>query len=249
MDSINSASFDSATFSKTTRAATLDVAGQVDRACKVAFIYGLPETDPGVAAKFLKKLTRQARHPHIAPYISTIKPAKNLISSKALTDSFSGIPKQSAAHKDGWTWELLRNAASRPSIATLIRRFAEQFSNGARPKDMWTYLASALMYPFHKVLPEERICVTDPSLRPVTVGSIITRFVSMNRLAVAENLLLSHQISFGIKGGVQHVIMGMSLSLQLNPQFVEIDLDLKNAHTFSSRDKAEEEMESDIIYH
>ena len=26
-------------------------------------------------------------------------------------------------------------------------------------------------------------------------------------------------------------------------------MDLKNAHTFSSRDKAEEELESDIIYH
>ena len=30
---------------------------------------------------------------------------------------------------------------------------------------------------------------------------------------------------------------------------MEIDLDMKNVHTFSSRDKAEEELESDIIYH
>jgi len=43
--------------------------------------------------------------------------------------------------------------------------------------------------------------------------------------------------------------MGISLALQLNPNFVEIDLDLKNAHTFSSRDKVEEEMESDVIDH
>ena len=70
-----------------------------------------------------------------------------------------------------------------------------------------------------------------------------------DRLAVAETLLLSRQFSFGIKGGVQQVILGIILSLQLNPDFVEIDLDLKNAHTFSSRDKAEEELESDIIYH
>ena len=42
---------------------------------------------------------------------------------------------------------------------------------------------------------------------------------------------------------------GNCLSLQLNPDFVEIDLDLKNAHTFSLRDKVEEELESDIIYH
>jgi len=87
------------------------------------------------------------------------------------------------------------------------------------------------MYPFHKLLPEERISVIDPSLIPVTAGSVITRFgcrilVRMNRLAVAENLLLSHQFFFGIKGGVHHIIMGISLSLQLNSQFVEIDLDL-----------------------
>ncbi len=74
-----------------------------------------------------------------------------------------------------------------------------------------------------------------PVLSPVTVGSVITRFgylilVKMNRLAVAETLLLSHQFSFGINGGVQQIILGITLSLQLNPLFVEIDMDLANAH-------------------
>jgi hypothetical protein len=100
LSSINSASTDTPTFSKTARAAILAGVGQVGRACDVAFTYGL-ETDPDGAAKFLKKLTLQARHPHIAPHTSTIKPTKNLISSKALTDAFSGMPKQSAAHRDG----------------------------------------------------------------------------------------------------------------------------------------------------
>jgi hypothetical protein len=63
--STNSASFDSVTFSKTARATILTGAGQVGRACKVAFTYGL-ETDPAVAAEFLKKLTLQDRHPLIA---------------------------------------------------------------------------------------------------------------------------------------------------------------------------------------
>ncbi len=98
------------------------------------------------------------------------------------------------------------------------------------------------MYPFHKLLPEERNAMTDPALRHVTVGFDITRFgcrimVRMNRLAVAETLLLSHQFSFSVNGGVQQVILGITLSLQLNPLFVEIDLDVGNAHTFSSRDK------------
>ena len=63
------------------------------------------------------------------------------------------------------------------------------------------------MYPFHTKLPEERTSITDPALRPVTVGLVLTRFgcrvmVRMNHLAVAAERLLSHQFSFGINGGV-----------------------------------------------
>ncbi len=125
------------------------------------------------------------------------------------------MPKKSASHRTDWTWELLRDAAGRPSTAALLRQFAELFSNGSLPKDLWTYLASAPMYPFQKKLPEDRISITDPALRLVTVGSVITRFgcrilVRMNILAVAETLLLSHQFSFGINDGVQQVILGIS---------------------------------------
>ena len=49
---------DTVSFSKTARVAILAGAGEVGRACKVAFTFGL-ETDPEVAAKFLKKLTLQ----------------------------------------------------------------------------------------------------------------------------------------------------------------------------------------------
>jgi hypothetical protein len=164
------------------------------------------------------------------------------------------MPKKSAAHRDGWTSELLRDAAQRPSTASHLRKFTELFSNGALPKNMWTYLASALMYPFHKLVLEERSDPKEPAPRPVTVGSVLTRFgcrvlVRLNRLAVTAQLLLSHQFSFGIKGGVQQVIIGCTIALQVHPSFVQIDLDLRNAHTFYSRDRVEEELESDIIYH
>jgi hypothetical protein len=100
------------------------------------------------------------------------------------------MPKKSEAHRDGWTWELLRDAAQRPSTTILLRKFAEEFCNGALPRNLWAYLAYALMYPFHKLLMEERIDPKDPALRPVTVGSVVMRFgcrvlVRMNRLAVA----------------------------------------------------------------
>jgi len=132
---MNFASFDSVTFSKTARAAILAGAWEVGGACKVAFTYGL-ETDPVVSSKFLNKPALHGRHPHIVPNTSNLKPAKNHISLKDVTYSFSGMPKQSASHKDNRTWELLRDAAIRPSTAAFLRSFAEHFSNGALPKDL-----------------------------------------------------------------------------------------------------------------
>ncbi len=169
-----STSASSSTFSKTARAAILAGAGAVGRACKLTFSYGL-ESEPAVAAKFLAKLTLRAKHSHIEAYIPKIKPPRNCIPLKAVTDdAFSGIPKKFVAHRDGWTWELLRDAAQTPSTASLLRKFDERFSNGSLPDNLWAYLASALLYPVHKKLPEERTSVTDPALRPVNVGSVLT---------------------------------------------------------------------------
>jgi len=49
--------------------------------------------------------------------------------------------------------------------------------------------------------------------------------------------------------GVQQVILTRSLALQVHESFVQTDFDLRNAHTFSSRDGMEEELESDILFH
>jgi hypothetical protein len=73
--------------------------------------------------------------------------------------------------------------------------------------------------------------------------------VRMNRVAVAAELLLSHQFSFGINGGVQHVILACNIALEINPSWVMLDLDSKNAHTFCSRERLEEELELNVAYH
>ncbi len=75
------------------------------------------------------------------------------------------------------------------------------------PKNLWSYMTSSLMYPFHKLMFEDRIDPKDPALRPITMGWVLTRFgcivlVRMNRMTVVTQLLLSHQVSFGINGGV-----------------------------------------------
>jgi len=60
---------------------------------------------------------------------------------------------------------------------------------------------------------------------------------------------LSHQFFVGINEGVQQVILDCTVALQVHPAFVQIDLDLGSAHTLCSRDRVEEELESNIIYH
>jgi hypothetical protein len=60
---------------------------------------------------------------------------------------------------------------------------------------------------------------------------------------------LSHQLSFGINGGVQQVILACNIALEINPSWLMLDLDSKNAHTFCSRNMLEEELELNVAYH
>jgi hypothetical protein len=73
--------------------------------------------------------------------------------------------------------------------------------------------------------------------------------VRMNRVAVAAELLLSHQFSFGINEGVQQVIMARNIAIEINSSWVMLYLDSKNAHTFCSRERLEEELELNAAYH
>jgi hypothetical protein len=113
----------STSFSKTTRAAILAGAGAVDRGCKLAFFYGL-ESDPEVASKFLSKLIMKARHAHILARVPRVKTLPNRIPLKVVTYAFLAMPKKSAAHIHGWTWEMMRDATQTPSTAFLLRKFA-----------------------------------------------------------------------------------------------------------------------------
>jgi hypothetical protein len=106
-------------------------------------------------------------------------------------------------------------------------------------------MATALLYLFHKQLQEEITSIIDPSLRLVTVGSVLIRFgckvmVRMNRHTVAVEFLPSHQFSFRVNGGVQQVILACNIALEINPSWQMLDLDSKNARTFCSRDRLKE---------
>ena len=104
-------------------------------------------------------------------------------------------------------------------------------------KPMWSFLSSAIMIPFHKLTHLERDLSQDPRLRPITIGSLLNRFscrtlLRMNRRGLAERLLQSSQFSFAIPGGVQQVILvGCTVALQCNPDWILGEFDLKNAHT------------------
>ena len=74
--------------------------------------------------------------------------------------------------------------------------------------------------------------------------------VRMHGVTIAEELLLSYHFYFGINGrGVQQVIMACNIALEINPSWAMLDMDSKNAHTFSFRDMLEEELELNVAYH
>ena len=77
---------------------------------------------------------------------------------------FLGDAKEVGCPPGQMNVELLRDTAQTPSTATLLRKFAERFSNKDLPHDLWAYMASAQLYPFHKKLPKDRTSTTDPAL-------------------------------------------------------------------------------------
>jgi hypothetical protein len=113
----------------------------VGKACKLAFSYGT-EFDPIVSATFLAKLTRTVPHTHVPMPPSSFKSAFLPVSIKAVTDAFTGMPKKSAPHTDGWTLKLFRDMANRPKSADMLRKFVELFANGKLPKPLWKFLST-----------------------------------------------------------------------------------------------------------
>jgi len=83
------------------------------------------------------------------------------------------MPKKSAPHREGWTWELFRDATNRPSTATLLRKFVDLFVNGRLPKGLWKFLSSTIKIPFHKLARLERDVLSDPRLRPITIEILV----------------------------------------------------------------------------
>ena len=73
--------------------------------------------------------------------------------------------------------------------------------------------------------------------------------VKMYKIAVAEELLMSQQFSFGINGEVQQVIFACNIALEINTSWLMLDLNSKNAHTFCPRDRLEEELELNMAFH
>ena len=142
--------------------------------------------------------------------------------------------------RDGWTWELFKDAASRTSTTHLLRNCVGLFVNGFLPKPLWMFLFSAIMIPFHKITQMERLMLSYPSLRPITIGALLARLsvrttLRMRKKGIAENMLKSNQFSYGISSGVQQVILWCTVALQRNSTWVLGVFDLRNARTYYSR--------------
>ncbi len=164
------------------------------------------------------------------------------------------MPKKPAPHRDGWTWELFKDMASRPKNAELLRTFVEMFANGKLPKPLKKFMSSAIMIPFHKLALIERDLLKDPLLRPITIGALLCKLsvrtvLRMKRKGIADRLLKNNQFSYGIPSGVQMVIMGCTMALQCNPSWCLLELDYANAHSVCIKGNIWEELERDAFFH
>ncbi len=99
---VHALSVPASTFPLDARAASLAGCGATGKAIKLAFSFGT-ESDPVVAATFLAKLTRKTPHNHVPIPSSYFKTPCVPIPIKAISDAFTGMPKKSAPHRDGWT--------------------------------------------------------------------------------------------------------------------------------------------------
>jgi len=73
----------------------------------------------------------------------------------------------------------------------------------------------------HKLAQLERDILSDPRLHPIKIGSTLTIFscrslLRLNIMGLAERMMRSNQVSYGILGGFQQVIMGCIVALQCN---------------------------------
>jgi len=203
-------------FPLTSRVAALAKCRAVGKACKLAFSYGT-ESDPEVAARFLANFTRTVPHTHVPPPPSSYKTAFVPIPLKAINYMFTGMSKKSVP-RHWWTWELFCDAANRPSVVTLLRKFVELYVNGKLPKALWTLWSFAIMIPFHKLANLERDLLSYPRLRHITIDSLLTRFscrslLRLNKEILAERMMRSNKFSYGIPGGVKQVISGCTIAL------------------------------------
>ena len=130
----------------------------------------------------------------------------------------------------------------------------EIFVNGLLPKARWKFLSSAIMIPFQKLAHVERDLLSDPRLRLITIGSLPIRFscrslLRLNKKGLAERMLRSNQFFFSIPGDVHQVILGCTVTLKSNPNWVLGEFDLKNAHTDCSRVLIWQELLNDNYFH
>ena len=224
------------------------------KACRLALSYGV-ETDPARAAESLEALHRPSPHDHIAfPQLPPRFAAKTTFTVKTTADGLRKHPTCSATHRDFWSWELIADCMRHSDTALLLSKYCTRFCSGDLPPGFKKYLSSGVLMAFHKDPPEIRALSTLLRHRPITIGSVLTRFpvralLKLNREAILSHLISSHQFSFGVSGGPVKVAFIVTVGLQSNPSWVMMEGDFKNAHTGCARARILEELLANPALH
>lgn len=204
--------------------------GNISRATRALDAAEVAQSTPAVVEK-LGKLHPVAEPPAVdAPDTVPVQ-----ITRHQLQQVVKRLPKGSAPGPSGWTFEHIQAVSqATPEGMDAVMAFVNTVLKGDAP-DCEQFRASRLIALWKKAQSPS----TERGVRPIAIGEVWARLVSMCAMAACPNTgpsLAPLQVGVGVKGGAQvlgHAIRAGDLA---HPEDVTLQLDFKNAFNSLSRE-------------
>jgi hypothetical protein len=147
-------------------------------------------------------------------------------------------PRLSAPHVDGWRWEHVSDLN-----VPAWRKWINRYSAGNIPEVAADFLASATGWALHKQTGVDRDATRlrdeAPKVRPLAVGSVMSRLAHCHAIARIANVATDHMghapRSVFTKAGIERAIHTTHIGLQAILDCILLSLDLENAFNTISR--------------
>ena len=154
-----------------------------------------------------------------------------------LTETFRTLRRR-AGSPNGMRNEYLRALTATfddpraASVMSLFNNYATWLVGGGAPSWYYMLWSSGLLIPLVKKEPREP--GGTPDVRPIVCGDAerraVERTVARQTEAAFAEYLTPQQVAVGVEGGPSKLTLGLQLTMEMNPQFVCIKMDMKNGY-------------------